>query len=118
MIITEIQRDFNDIRTNPTVMVTKGTSRKQYGFPDPESYFILSNAGKEYSIQGNNAILLNLQKGYFASSFTLNLNQANVMSIASAMFQDSKTLDEASGRALNAAIQKTGLMAPTLPNRL
>lgn len=118
MLISNLHSDFHEISTNPTVMVTKGFTKRQYDFPDERSYFILSNAGKEYSVNGNVAILLNLQKGYFASSFNIGSNQDLVVLISNEMFKGSVQLPELPTKALNLAIRKSAKDKPSLPSRL
>jgi hypothetical protein len=117
MLINDIHQ-VQDFSQNPTITVTDMTNKNNfYSFPDPNSYFILSKAGKDYKLIVNNAVLLNVQRGYYWHPFNLSFNQNEVISLAVQLFDGSKQLDRKVAEALNYALGKSGKSSTTFPNR-
>lgn len=119
MIINDLNLvDLDKIEGNPVVVLSNINLRKQYNYPDPSFYFILSQAGREYKILGNDSVLINGAKGYYDYPFQMDLNQPLVISISKELFGNTKALSEGGMIALNYALKKAGKAKPTLQNRL
>jgi len=119
MIINDLNLvDFTKIEGNPVVTISNTNLKKQYDFPDPAYYFILSSAGRAYKILGNTSVLVNMYKGYFDYPFHMNQNQSLVISISKELFKNARPLDGEALVALNYALKKAGKSKTMLPNRL
>jgi len=106
------------IKGNLVVSISKMAIKKAYDYPDPSHYFILSTAGKNYKIVGNDSVLLNPNKGYYSYPFSLNINQAEVISISYELFKDTKILSGKAVQALDYALKKAGKRVTPFLNRL
>ncbi len=118
MLITDLDLDIEKVRFNPAITVTEMVSKKDYAFPDPFKYFILSSVGKQYSILGNGSVLLNPSKGYFSLPFTVDIRQAEVINIAKEIFKNSRPLSGKATLAIHYALNKSAKKTTSLPNRL
>ncbi|SFW99272.1 hypothetical protein [Cytophaga hutchinsonii] len=108
------------IRENPTPSLTLHMNAMQItssSMVDSSSYFILSDAGKNYTVIGNNAILINFDKGYYASRFNIGVNNPIIISISNNIFKGSEPLSGEPLRALHMALKLSGKKTPTLKNR-
>ena len=118
MILTDSHTDLTPERFNPTITLYDCARKKEYSFPDPNLYFILSEAGKNFTIMENSTLLLNLQKGYFDRIFFMSDYSNLVLSLSGQMFSGSKPIEGIAKEALDLAIKKSGKSHPTLKNRL
>lgn len=66
----------------------------------------------------NVTILLNLQKGYFESYFSISEVNNFILKMSNQLFIGSKPIDGIAKKALELAILKSGKNEPTLKNRL
>jgi len=118
MILSNAHIDINIEAFNPSITLCDNLKKRSYSFPDPNSYYILSPAGKNFSVMENSTILLNTDKGYFEPLFTIEDVGAVVFSISNLLFSGTKPLDGLAKEALDLAIKKSGKLTPTLENRL
>lgn len=118
MILSDTHIDFNIEKFNPSITLHESQKKKDYSFPDPNSYYILSGAGKNYKVMENSTILLNLQKGYYDNYFSISEDNNLVLKISDQLFFGSKPIEGIAKEALELAILKSGRIAPTLKNRL
>jgi|GEM_PF-6212530 hypothetical protein len=118
ILINDLGVDLNKLEGNPSLKVNEMVLKKKYAFPDPYSYFVLSSAGKDYSITSNNSILLNPSKGYYTFPFSIDSGQDNVIRTAQNMFKGSNPLSGDAGFALDYALKKAGRKSPSLSGRL
>ncbi len=118
MILTNPNIDVNVSLFNPSITLCENTKNSQYSFPDPNSYYILSEAGKDYTIEENSTVLINLRRGYYEQLFYVNDIRTKILSISNKMFNETKPIDGLAKIALERAILKTGKKEPTLRNRL
>ena len=118
MILTDSHIDITIEKFNPTITIHDCSRKKGYSFPDPNSYFILSEAGRNFTIMENSTVLLNLQKGYFDSYFFMTDYSNLILSLSNQLFAGSKPIEGIAKEALDLAILKSGKSIPTLKNRL
>lgn len=118
MILTDSHLDITLEKFNPTITIHDCSRKKEYSFPDPYSYYILSEAGKNFTIMENSTVLLSLQKGYFDSFFFMSDYSSLILSFSNQLFAGSKPIEGNAKDALDLAILKSGKSAPTLKNRL
>lgn len=118
MILSDSHIDITLEKFNPTITLHDCSRKKEYSFPDPNSYYILSDAGKNFKIMENSTVLLSLQKGYFDSFFFMSDYSNLVLKLSSQLFVGSKPIEGIAKDALDLAILKSGKAAPTLKNRL
>ena len=120
MILTDDSHiDLTLEKFNPTITIHDCSRKKEYSFPDPYSYYILSEAGKNFAImEENSTVLLNLQKGYFDSYFFMSNYSNLILSLSNQLFIGSKPIEGNAKDALDLAILKSGKSTPTLKNRL
>lgn len=118
MTINDIDLNPQKIKGNPVVSISKMVIKKTYNYPDPSLYFILSPAGRNYKVLGNDSVLLNPNKGYYLYPFSLSTNQSEVIFISNELFKDSKILSGKGVQALNYALKKAGKRVTTFSNRL
>lgn len=102
---------------NPAIFLTENLKGHEIEFPDPNTYFILSDIGKSYSEIGNETILLNPDRGYFEPIFTLDFKRRNIVNSSQELFKGSKALEGDAKRALELAIKKTAKTKTSLNNR-
>jgi hypothetical protein len=112
--------DVNYSMFNPSISLCENIKSSKYSFPDPNpnSYYILSEAGKDYQIVENSAILLNFNKGYYVQHFYVNDIKTSILNISNKLFANSKPIEGLAKKALELAILKNGKKVPTLNNRL
>jgi hypothetical protein len=89
-----------------------------YEFPDPNKSYILSDAGKNYKILENGALLLSFQKGYYPQEFAIKISDVPTFSIAKKIFSGSLPISGDAKKALSLAILKAGKTTTTLKNRM
>ena len=89
-----------------------------YKFPDPNKSYILSDAGKNYTIIENSTLLLSVQKGYYPQEFAIGKSDTHIFSIAKNLFGNSSPISGDAKRALDLAIFKAGKSSSSLSNRL
>jgi hypothetical protein len=118
MILSDTHIDLNIEKFNPSITLHDSSKKKDYSFPDPNSYYILSGAGKNFKIMENSTILLNLQKGYYDNYFSISEVNNLVLKMSNQLFFGSKPIEGIAKEALELAILKSGKIAPTLKNRL
>lgn len=118
MIITDNNININSEYINSTIVLSNSKIESRFHFPDPNSYFILSEAGKLYTIIENNTILLNPQKGYWLPQFGINEINTQITAISNILFEGSKPIEGKALEALCLAFKKSIKTAPTLKNRL
>ena len=118
MILFDSHIDLYLEKFNPSITLHDSSRKKKYSFPDPNSYYILSDAGKNFKIIENSAILLSLQKGYFDSIFFISESSNLVLDLSNQLFGGSKPIEGIAKEALDLAILKSGKSTPTLQNRL
>ncbi|WP_017731257.1 hypothetical protein [Nafulsella turpanensis] len=119
MFVTAVDLDVKVENVNPSISIMNSRIKKsEIEYPDPNSYFVLSEAGKNYAIKENVAYFLNNQKGYFQPQFELSPNSASVINFAKGLFQNARPIDGLAKEALVRAINKSGKAKPTLKNRL
>lgn len=119
MLINNLDLDFEKIQGNPRITLsTHMIVKKQYGFPDPHKYFILSPIGKYFKMIGNDSILLNPAKGYFLPPFSLTSSQVDIINISKELFKNSKPLSGKAVLALEFALKKAGKKSTNFSNRL
>jgi len=118
MILSDAHIDLYIEMFNPSVTLHDSSKKKDYLFPDPNSYYILSDAGKNFKVMENSTILLNLQKGYYDSFFSISEINNFILNLSNQLFTNSKPIDGIAKAALDLAIMKSGKSTPTLKNRL
>jgi len=98
------------------------TTNKPYDgvcfIPDSKSYFVLSEAGRNYHYEGNDSILLNINKGYYLSEFELTTNRTTVISISNQLFQGTNPLTGKALEVLKYTLKMGGKRDTSLSNRL
>ena len=119
MIVNPHNIDINQgTISNPSITLLESkTVRNNYSYPDPNSYFILSEAGKDYSIIGNSTILLNFSKGYYEQFFSINDFNSIVLNFSKNLFKNSKPIDGKAKLALEHTILKIGKKQSSFKNR-
>ncbi len=119
MFINSLDLNIEKIKVNPGVSLSNSMmSKKSYDYPDPYKYFILSAVGKFYTVTGNNSVLLNPAKGYYAYPFSLSINQGDVVIISKELFKNSKPLSGKALLALDYALKKAAKQSTSFLNRL
>lgn len=118
MILCNSQIDLYIEKFNPSITLHDKSRKKEYSFPDPNSYYILSDAGKNFKIMENSAILLSIQKGYYDSYFSISESATLLLDISNKLFWNSSPIEGIAEKAFKLAILKSGKRAPTLKNRL
>lgn len=117
MILTAPNIDLNLEMFNPSITLQESSKINKISFPDPNSYFILSEAGKHYTIIENSTVLINPNKGYYEQAFSINNINSYVVNIAKELFIETKPIEGVARVALELAIIKTGKKEPTFKNR-
>lgn len=118
MILSDSHIDIYLEKFNPSITLHDSFRKKKYSFPDPNFYYILSDAGKNFTIMENSTILLSLQKGYFDSMFFISESTRLILDLSNQLFAGSKPIKGVAKDALDLAILKSGKKSPTLKNRL
>lgn len=118
MILTNHNIDINPEMFNPSISLFENSKVNKYSFPDPNSYYILSEAGKNYTVVGNSTILINPYKGYYEQLFYISDIKSTVLNISNELFNSTRPIDGVARIALELAILKNGKQQPTLKNRL
>lgn len=118
MILSDSHIDLYLEKFNPSITIHASSRKKEYSFPDPNSYYILSDAGKNFKIMENSAILLSFQKGYYESFFYISESTNLLLSFSNQLFSDTRPIEGIAKEALDLAILKSGKTSPTLKNRL
>lgn len=118
MILTNPNIDVNTNMFNPSITLCENIKKSKYSFPDPNSYYILSEAGKNYTIEENSTVLVNFRKGYYDQLFYVNDIKTTILSISNKIFSETKPIDGLAKMALEMAVLKAGKKEPTLRNRL
>lgn len=117
MILTDAHIDLQFENFIPSVSLLDKSSRKVYDFPDPNSYYILSEAGKNYQIVENTTLILSLNRGYFESIFTIDGDKNQALSLSNSLFGSTKPIHGDAKNALELAILKCGKTSPSLKKR-
>jgi len=103
----------------PSITLQNESFRKiSYEFPDPHRSYILSDAGRNYTVIENFTLLLSFQKGYYPQEFAIKKSDADIFSVSKKLFGNSLPISGDAKRALDLAIKKAGKNIPTLSNRL
>ena len=118
MILNDNFIDLDTEMFNPSITLHKTSKVEKHSFTDPNSYFILSEAGKNYTISENSTILINPSKGYNEQNFTVTDINSFVLSTSKAIFNGTKPIEGKAKIALELAILKAGKKESTLKNRL
>lgn len=118
MILTTHTIDINPEMFNPSITLLEESKVNKYSYPDPNSYYILSDVGKNYTVVGNSTILINPYKGYYEQLFYINNIKSTILNISNELFNNTKPIDGVARVALELAILKNGKKQPTLKNRL
>lgn len=118
MILSDSHIDITLEKFNPTITLHDSYRKKEYSFPDPNSYYILSDAGKNFMIMENSTVLLSFQKGYFESFFFMSDYSNLILNLSNQLFAGSKPIEGIAKDALELAILKSGKSSPSLKNRL
>jgi hypothetical protein len=118
MILTDSHINLAIEKFNPTITLRDCSSKKEYSFPDLNSYYILSDAGKNFKIMENSTVLLSFQKGYFESFFFMSDYSNLILNLSNQLFAGSEPIEGIAKDALDLAILKSGKSNPTLKNRL
>ena len=118
MILSDAHIDINLEKFNPSITLHGSSRKKDYSFPDPYSYYILSDAGKNFKIMENSTVLLSLQKGYYDSIFFISEGSNLILNLSNHLFAGSKPIEGIAKDLLDLAILKSGKPIPTLKNRL
>ena len=118
MILCDSHIDLNPGRFNPSITLLDCTKRTDYKFPDPNSYYILSDAGKNFKIMENSTVLLSFQKGYYDNYFSISEHTNLLLSFSNQLFTNSRPIDGIAKEALDLAILRSGKTHPKLENRL
>ena len=118
MILSTAHIDINIEAFNPSITLCDSPKKNTYSFPDPNSYYILSPAGKNFKVMENSTILLNPIKGYYEQYFAIEDVDLVVLSISNLLFNGTKPIEGKAKEALDLAIKKSGKLVPTLKNRL
>jgi hypothetical protein len=117
MILTDSHINIYQERFNPSITLHDSIRKKEFSFPDPNSYYILSDAGKNFKIMENSTVLLSLQKGYYDNIFLISESSNLVLNFSNKLFAGSKPIEGIAKDALELAILKSGKSVPTLKNR-
>lgn len=118
MILTSPNIDVNLQMFNPSITLFENSKVTKYSFPDPNSYYILSEAGKNYAVIENSTILISPFKGYYQQLFYISDIKSVVLKISNELFKNSNPIAGEAKVALELAISKSGKKQPTLKNRL
>jgi hypothetical protein len=119
MLINNLDLDVEKIQGNPRITLSANMIvKKQYSYPDPRKYFILSPIGKSYEVIGNDSVLLNPSKGYFLPPFSLTTSQVDIINISKELFKNSKPLSGKAVLALEFALKKAEKKSTNFSNRL
>lgn len=108
------------IKENPSFTLTNAkisANRNKLKHPNDDAYFILSEAGKEYTFLGNNSILLNINKGYYVSQFHIETYNPIIIAASNHLFEGTEPISGNALLALQNAIKISAQKKPTLPNR-
>jgi len=107
------------IKGNPSFTLTnvKLSAKDQLKHPDSNSYFILSDAGKQYTFLGNKSILLNFNKGYYVSKFHIETYNPIIIGASNKLFGGTVPISGKALLALQHAIKKSAQKSTNLPNR-
>ena len=104
---------------NPTMTLFESEKINHFSFPDPNTYYVLSDAGKNYSLKEYNmSILINFNKGYFEPIFNVDIHKTKVLNMSNMMFGGTMPISGSAKAALEIAILKIGKKKSTLRNRL
>lgn len=117
MILNDNFIDLDTEMFNPSITLHKTSKVEKHSFTDPNSYFILSEAGKNYTISENSTILINPSKDN-EQNFTVTDINSFVLSTSKALFNGTKPIEGKAKIALELAILKAGKKESTLKNRL
>jgi hypothetical protein len=118
MLISDLELNLERVKGNPTITIQKVESKKDYIYPDPFKYFVLSPVGKQYSITGNGLVLLNPSKGYYSFPFSINISQVEILEVANELFKTTKPLSGKAVLALEFALKKAAKRQTLLYQRL
>ena len=118
MLINDLNLDTEKLKGNPAINISEMTIKQPYSYPDPYFYFILSSAGRDFKVLSNNSILLNPSKGYYTYPFSLDFNQADVISLSSELFKNTKPLEGEAAIALKRVLKRSERITTKFLNRL
>lgn len=118
MILISQNIDINLEMFNPSITLFENSRINKYSFPDPNSYYILSEAGKYYTVIENATILISPFKEYYEQLFYINDIKSVVLKISNELFKHTNPIEGDAKAALELAIFKSGKKQPTLKNRL
>ncbi|MEP5614139.1 MAG: hypothetical protein ABJP45_17940 [Cyclobacteriaceae bacterium] len=107
-----------DNNNNPAHLLTQNLKGSEIEYPDPNTYFILSDIGKNHHIIDNETILLTLRKGYFEPIFSLDVTSKEVISLSQELFSNTKPIDAGLKRAIDIAISRSTKTSTRFRNRL
>ncbi len=116
-LLTDASNPVLNENVNPTVCLTENVKGNEIEFPDPDTYFVLSDAGKNYWFENNETVVLSLQKGYYEPIFSLDFNSEELISISQEFFGNTKIIEGDAKRALELAMKKSAKKKPSLKNR-
>lgn len=119
MLINNLDLYVEQIQGNPGITLSSNMIlKKQYTYPYPHKYFILSPIGKYFKMIGNDSILLNPAKGYFLPPFSLTTSQVDIVQISNELFKNSNPLSGKAVLALEFALKKAEKKSTNFSNRL
>lgn len=118
MILCNPNLDFDAVMFNPSITLHESAKLNRLSFPDPNSYFVLSDAGKLYTIVENTTVLLNPNKGYYEQVFSITNLNTIVNNIAKELLIGTKPIEGDAKVAFELAIIKSGKKNTLFKNRL
>jgi hypothetical protein len=118
MLVSDLELNLEQVKGNPAITIQRVEAKKDYTFPDPFKYFVLSPVGKQYSVTGNGSILLNPSKGYYSYPFSITISQIEVIEVAKKLFKTTKPLSGKAVLAIEYALKKAAKRQTLLSDRL
>lgn len=118
MLVTNLELNQEQVKGNPTITIEKVIAKKDYIYPDPFKYFVLSSVGKQYTVNSNGSILLNPSKGYYSLPFSITASQIEITEVAKELFKATKPLSGKAVLAVEFALKKASKKRTLLSERL
>jgi hypothetical protein len=118
MLVTDLELNLEQVKGNPAITIERVEAKKNYTYPDPFKYFVLSPVGKQYSVIGNGSILLNPSKGYYSYPFSITISQIEVMEAANELFKTTRPLSGKAVMAIEYALKKAAKSRTSLTDRM